>query len=121
MSLFTPSSIQRAQAQRDSNSKRAIFMHKELPSSSHVFIRNDALSKKPLIPTYNGPYPVIERNDKYYKIQLPNKDVNISLDRLKSAFCITSTTETSDNSHQYITRSGRVSKPTVRFASGEVM
>lgn len=60
------------------------FIQKELQNCTHVFIRNDTV-RKPLQQPYNGPYLILERNNKYYKIQIRNKQVNVSVDRIKAA------------------------------------
>lgn len=70
-----------------SRNSRTLFIHSELNKCEYVFVRNDAV-RKPLIPPYDGPYKVINRNDKVYKIQLPNRRINISIDRLKPAFLL---------------------------------
>lgn len=69
------------------NNHRKIFVFKELNNCSHVFIRNDMV-RKPLTPTYNGPYRVLQRNNKTFKVQLPNRQVEVSIDRLKPAFLV---------------------------------
>lgn len=114
--------LRRAQVQRNANSTQAFFIHEDLPASTHVFIRNDA-SSKPLTPTYNGPYRVRERQNKFYNIELPHRNANISIDRLKPAFCMNTRPQAIKDSVQqpYTTRSGRVSKPPVRFASEGVL
>ena len=56
-----------------------------LKECSHVFIRVD-LKKPPLSPPYTGPYKVIERNEKTYKIDARGRYVWISIDRLKPAY-----------------------------------
>lgn len=71
------------------HSKERIFVQKDLGTCTHVFIRNDTV-RKSLQPPYDGPYKVLNRSDKYFKIQLKNRTANISMDRLKAAF----TTET---------------------------
>lgn len=127
----------KSRADRDN---RNIFVHKDLKSCSHVFIRNDAV-KEPLTPTYDGPYRVLGRRRKVYKVQLPNRKVEISIDRLKPAYMLTDendfendlslrstctgipiTTTSVSSSNQKIdspltrtTRSGRQIKPPVRF------
>ncbi|PZC81836.1 hypothetical protein B5X24_HaOG211849 [Helicoverpa armigera] len=53
----------------------------------HVLLRDDAVRKPPQQP-YRGPYEVIERNDKYFTIQLPGRSSTISIDRLKPAYTI---------------------------------
>lgn len=68
--------------------KRPIFVHKDLQTCEQVFIRHDAV-KKPLQPTYDGPYKVIERNSKTFKLELPERrSAVISIDRLKPAYTI---------------------------------
>ncbi|XP_037301303.1 uncharacterized protein LOC119191517 [Manduca sexta] len=100
---------------------REPFVHKDLATCTHVFVRNDQVVP-PLTPPYDGPYEVIKRYDKYFKIKLPLRSAVISLDRLKPAYICTETIEeTADLSFRqsnqpYVTRSGRVVKPNVRFA-----
>lgn len=113
--------LKKAQAQRKSNNSRATFIHDDLYKCSHVYVRNDA-PRKPLTPTYNGPYKVISRNDKYFAIQLRNRCTNITVDRLKPAFRMNTESETPvTDTYAYVTRSGRTSKPCVRFTSGGMM
>ena len=59
------------------------FIPKDLKSCDKVWLRTDRV-RKPLEAPYSGPYKVIERYPKYFKIQLAN-DVfnNVSIDRLK--------------------------------------
>lgn len=68
---------------------RTIFVHPELKKCSHVFIRRD-MGKKSLQPPYDGPYPVINRSDKIFTVQLPSGISNISIDRLKPAYLLNS-------------------------------
>ena len=58
---------------------------KALLSSKFVFIREDA-SSLPLSQLYWGPYKVIDRKDKYFKIQIGSKLDNVSVDRFKPVF-----------------------------------
>nr|XP_036234360.1 uncharacterized protein LOC118683918 [Bactrocera oleae] len=67
------------------NSAHAPFMEKNLHTAPSVFVRNDAI-RQPLQPPYEGPFLVVERSDKFFKVKIRGKDVNISIDRLKSAF-----------------------------------
>jgi hypothetical protein len=50
-------------------------------------LRNDTV-KGPLQPPYDGPYKVIERGDKNFKILINNKNTIVSIDRLKPAFIL---------------------------------
>uniref|UniRef100_A0A5S6Q0E0 RNA-directed DNA polymerase n=1 Tax=Trichuris muris TaxID=70415 RepID=A0A5S6Q0E0_TRIMR len=61
------------------------FVHKDLMSTSHVFIRKGGV-KKPLTTPYDGPYRVIERNTKFFTLDMRGKQRVIGLDRLKPAF-----------------------------------
>lgn len=80
--------LQPAPASR--HNKNKIFVHKDLASSSHVFLRIDAL-RGALHPVYTGPHEVVERNDKVYKIMVKGKQVTVSIDRLKPAYLLVDT------------------------------
>ncbi|XP_076762719.1 uncharacterized protein LOC143430372 [Xylocopa sonorina] len=67
--------------------ERKIFIHKDLETSSHVFVRVDAV-KRPLQHPYEGPFPVVSRANKTYVIRLRGKDTTVSVDRLKPAYSI---------------------------------
>lgn len=69
-----------------SNSK-AFFVHPDLKTCSKVFVRDDTV-RRPLKSPYDGPYQVIKRYDKVYKIKFPDRVVNISIDRLKPAYVL---------------------------------
>lgn len=106
------------------NKNGNIFIHPDLETCSHVFIRNDAV-RRPLQPTYDGPFRVLDRNRKVYYIQMSNRKVHISIDRLKPAYCLSerndesSTTDTEVPNHDSpvtcTTRSGRVTRVPIRF------
>lgn len=66
---------------------KRIFMPAQLNTVSHVFVRVDA-QHVPLQPRYEGPYAVLERRDKNFKLQLGNRTSWISVDRLKPAFVL---------------------------------
>lgn len=97
--------------------QRASYVPKQLSTCTHVFMRIDS-AKKSLTPPYEGPYEVIEKYDKYFKIRLPNREPVVSLDRLKPAHMLPASTEEEMEETPYITRSGRIVKPTktVRFS-----
>ena len=52
---------------------------------SHVFVCVDAV-RRPLTPPYDGPFAVLERGSKTFKILKTGKEVTVSIDRLKPAF-----------------------------------
>ena len=55
-----------------------------LTKAKFVFIRSDA-RRNPLQTLYEGPYAVISKSDKYFTVQLGNRQDNVSIDRLKAA------------------------------------
>ncbi|XP_046144930.1 uncharacterized protein LOC123988532 [Osmia bicornis bicornis] len=69
------------------HNKPKIFVQKALDTCTHVFVRVDAV-KKPLEAPYEGPFEIIERvTEHIYKINYKGREVNISVERLKPAFC----------------------------------
>ncbi|PZC79258.1 hypothetical protein B5X24_HaOG216524 [Helicoverpa armigera] len=114
------------------------FIHPDMKDCEYVYVRTDAV-KKPLTPPYEGPFKVLEKHEKHFKIQMPKKTSIVSVDRLKPAYIlieekVNKPLERSDSSSSQvnnresvepagnnkvtptITRSGRVSRPVVRFA-----
>lgn len=71
-------------AQSRNTTPGKLFVHKDLATCTHVFLRNDTV-RAPLTQPYDGPYEVLERNSKFYKIQLPLRTAVVSTDRLKPA------------------------------------
>ncbi|KAM8702170.1 hypothetical protein ACLKA7_000728 [Drosophila subpalustris] len=71
---------------RPSKSNWASPLHMpELSHATNVFVRVDRV-RAPLEPPYEGPFQVLDKQSKYFKVRLPTRDVNISIDRLKAAF-----------------------------------
>ncbi|GBL88584.1 hypothetical protein AVEN_26575-1 [Araneus ventricosus] len=68
-----------------SHSSAKIFVYKELANCSHVFVRRDVV-RRPLQQPYDGPFPVLQRKAKDYKIQVKDKPIWISINRLKLVF-----------------------------------
>lgn len=85
-------SISRFKSTSRESSTRTTFVHPELKVCKYVFVRNDTV-RKPLQPPYDGPYRVISRADKYYVVDLINRQVRISIDRLKPAFVLDNDTQ----------------------------
>lgn len=67
------------------HSKEKPFVHKSLADSKYVFIRNDKV-KSPLTAPFDGPYKVLERREKFFKLDINGKTNTVSIDRLKPAF-----------------------------------
>ena len=59
------------------------YVDSKLAESTHVFVKND--SKTGLLPNYKGPFKVLERGNKFFKIQTDRKIDTVSVDRLKHA------------------------------------
>ena len=60
--VFTPTRTQ----------TKELYTSKDLHDCKHVFIRNDAV-KNPLRPIYSGPFQVVERHLKYFKLTIKDK------------------------------------------------
>lgn len=110
---------------------RTIFMHPDLVSCKKVFVRTD-LVKKALQSPYEGPFDVIGRSDKVFRININGKEVKVSIDRLKPAYTLeenvesksadllyqshtTVSSKAADATVTYTTRSGRKVKKPVSF------
>ena len=61
-----------------------------LSACTHVFIRQDAI-RRSLQQPYNGPFPITQRQPKYFIVQVNGKPQSISIDRLKPAFLLDDT------------------------------
>jgi len=100
------------------------FIFQDMKTASHVFVRNEAIGEI-LRPPYEGPYKVIKRNDKVITISKNRKNINVSIDRVKPAYILEEDdiitnhlkkkTVKLKQSEELQTRSGRTSKPPVRF------
>lgn len=64
---------------------RRNYVPRELSTATHVFVRVDA-HRRPLQAPYQGPFKVVERHDKFYKLDLGTRQDTVSIDRLKPAF-----------------------------------
>ena len=58
---------------------------KTLLSLEFVFVREDS-SVPPLSQLYWGPYKVVDKKDKYFKLQIGSQQDNVSVNRLKPVF-----------------------------------
>ena len=55
-----------------------------LRNAKFVFVRHDA-KWSPLQTPYDGPYEVLQRQDKYFTLKIGNRQDSVSIDRLKPA------------------------------------
>ena len=67
------------------STKQKIFVQKKLNNCSHVYVRVDRV-QPPLQPAYSGPYPVLQRHEKYFTILMNGKEDTVTIDRLKPAY-----------------------------------
>lgn len=112
------------------HSTKPVFVHKDLKTSQHVFIRKDAL-RGALEPPYTGPYRVLSRTDKTITVDLNRGPVEVSIDRVKPAYIMSEpeviddddTTKPTAKNHDdqrpmKTTRSGRTVRFPNYFSSG---
>ena len=64
---------------------RAVYIHKDLLTFTHVLVRTDAV-KKPVESPYTGPFKVVSRTDKNVVIIKAGKQDSVSIDRCKPAY-----------------------------------
>ncbi|UYV80342.1 hypothetical protein LAZ67_18002541 [Cordylochernes scorpioides] len=64
---------------------RHVYVPKPLETCSHVYLRRD-LILPPLAPPYDGPFEVLFRKPKIYKLKIKKRSTWVSIDRLKPAF-----------------------------------
>ena len=64
---------------------RRCYVSQELSSATHIFVRVRP-RKTPLQSPYQGPFKVLERRKKYFKLDLGNQHDMVSLDIIKPAF-----------------------------------
>lgn len=102
----------------------SVFVHKDLQTSTHVFLRKDAM-RSALEPPYTGPHRVISRTNKTVTVELFKRGpVTVSIDRCKPAYiqaedCNPSPASSSPPPQTKTTRSGRVVKFTDFYSAGQ--
>ncbi|GBO18015.1 hypothetical protein AVEN_34910-1 [Araneus ventricosus] len=70
-----------------SHSIKPICIHPSLQTCSHVFLRVHS-AKPPLSPPYTGPHPVISRKGKTFVLKINNKNITVSIHRIKPAYVL---------------------------------
>ena len=68
---------------RNQNAK--IFVNRDLRNAERVYVRVDRV-KQPLEMPYQGPYTVIKRYPKFFRLKIGTKEETVSIDRLKAAY-----------------------------------
>lgn len=66
------------------DTKRPIFLQKDLNTCKFVFVRIDAV-KPPLTMPYDGPFLVLERNPSSFKLRMKGKEDYVAIERIKAA------------------------------------
>ncbi len=87
-----------------------IYIPFSLQECTHVFVRVDRV-KRALEAPYEGPYEVVRKLRKYFVVRRGDKEISISIDRLKPAFL----TPKSEKPDETRTVSKRLKKKTVTF------
>jgi len=67
-----------------SNAQVATSPPKGLREAEHVLVATEKLTGRPLVPAYTGPFQVLERRPKAFKILHGNKEDWVLVDRLKA-------------------------------------
>ncbi|GFX34523.1 pro-Pol polyprotein [Trichonephila clavipes] len=94
-----------------------VFISKDLLQASHVFLRIDRV-RKALEPPYAGPFKVLSRTDKVFKLEINEKAVSVSIDSTFLSDCESTSSSpipTTKLPKDVITRSGRRPRRVVRF------
>lgn len=88
--------LQPAPASR--HGSKTIFVFKDLATSSHVFLKDNASSGS-FKPSYTGPHKVLGRGEKVFKLLLNGKPVTVSIDRIKPAYILRDINTTHSDTH----------------------
>ena len=92
---------------------KPIYFPHDLATCTHVFLRHDAV-RKPLQPTYDGPFLILSRQEKHYTISKNGRSETVSIDRLKPAHL---DTPASSSPTPRTTRLGRIVQTPERYVS----
>ena len=106
------------------------YVPSNLSSTGYVYVRHDGY-RHPLQRRYDGPFKIISTNDKHFTVDIKGRAEKITVDRLKAAPVTPTTAVTTTPTlttppavtttpavraaPTVKTRSGRVSRPTIRF------
>ncbi|KAM0726708.1 Gag-Pol polyprotein [Formica fusca] len=98
------------------------FIFQNMETASHAFLRRELMGGT-LQPPYEGPFEIIKRGEKVITLRKNGKDINVSVDRVKPAYTLQENdgeekrepTRQEQPEKEQRTRSGRTSRPPVRF------
>ena len=74
----------------------AVFVHKGLADTTHVFLRQDAV-RRPLDPPYSGPYKDLDRIKKTLLIAMNGREDTVSTDSVNPAYIMMETDDRTVN------------------------
>jgi cleavage and polyadenylation specificity factor subunit 1 len=69
------------------HNSQTTFVHPDLTSCTHVFLRQNAV-RRTLTHPYSGPYQVLSRTDKTFQLLVRGKSLTVSTDRVKPAYIL---------------------------------
>lgn len=73
--------------QSSSHSTTKTFVSPDLSKCKFVFVRHGQPIKK-LENPYNGPYKILSRSQKFFKLDINGKEITTSIDRVKPAYIL---------------------------------
>jgi len=79
---------------------RRSYIPDALKTCSHVFLRDDRV-KPPLTPAYNGPFKVLQRNEKTFSIEIRSAPKEFSIDHLRPAFMMEISAQTAPDTSSH--------------------
>ncbi|XP_023316038.1 uncharacterized protein LOC111693963 [Trichogramma pretiosum] len=68
--------------------KPRVFVFQDLRDCGYVFLPDDKISKALVNTPFTGPWKVLERTEKIFKLSIRGKAVTVSIDRLKPAYVL---------------------------------
>jgi cleavage and polyadenylation specificity factor subunit 1 len=86
------------------------FVHKELHTCTHVFLRQDA-NRLALEPPYSGLYRVISRREKTLRLLVGGNTITVSTDRVKAAYIFNEADSTRSDSNPAVTPPPPIAPP----------
>ncbi|XP_018577824.1 uncharacterized protein LOC108916107 [Anoplophora glabripennis] len=91
------------------------FVFKDLATATRVFVRAGAVKTQRQNP-YDGPFTVIKRDDKAFTVLVRGREVKVSIDRVKPAYCLNDATANRDEDDSFPSTSAPLSVPTTSKA-----